>query len=68
MEKLVSEKWTYQDMLENLPADFCYELIDNELYEMPALNTEHQRIALKLVNKLFLFIENKNIGEAFIAP
>lgn len=68
MELLVAEKWTYQEMLENLPADSCYELIDNELYEMPAPNTEHQRIALKLVTKLFSFIENKNIGEAFIAP
>ena len=29
METLVAEKWTYQDMLENLPADSCYELIMN---------------------------------------
>ena len=68
METLIAEKWTYEDMLANLPADSCYELINNELYEMPAPNTEHQRIALKLVNKLFLFVENKNIGEAFITP
>ena len=68
METLVAEKWTYQDMLENLPAGSCYELIDNELYEIPAPNTEHQRISGKIEFAFRLFLSKNNAGEVFDAP
>jgi len=63
------QKWTYQEMLEKLPAESRYEIIDNELYNMsPAPNTEHQRISRKIEFALIKYVENLNIGEVFDAP
>ena len=68
MELLIAEKWTYQDMVENLPPESRYELINNELYEMPAPNTEHQRISRKVEFQLLSFVEKNQLGEVFNAP
>ena len=68
MELLIAEKWTYQDMVENLPPESRYEIINNELYEMPAPNTEHQRISRKIEVQLTLFVEKNQLGEVFDAP
>jgi len=70
METLVKiQKWTYNEMLEKLPAESRYEIIDNELYDMsPAPNTEHQRIFRKLEFALIKYIETLKLGEVFNAP
>ena len=68
MELLIAEKWTYQDMVENLPPESRYEIINNELYEMPAPNTEHQRISRKVEFQLLSFVEKNQLGEVFDAP
>ena len=68
MELLIAEKWTYQDMVENLPPESRYEIINNELYEMPAPNTEHQRISRKVEFQLLSFVEKNQLGEVFNAP
>lgn len=59
---------TYDDY-RDLPNDGKrYEIIGGELFMTPAPGTEHQRILGKLYNSVSTLIENKNIGEIFMAP
>lgn len=60
-------KFTYEDYL-LLPEDKRYELVEGELIMVPAPNTEHQRIIGNLYLQLRQFVEERKIGEVFIAP
>lgn len=40
--------WTYEDLFD-LPEDKRYEIIDGELYEMPAANSDHARAIMGLI-------------------
>lgn len=61
------KKYTYEDYMK-LPDDERYELIEGELIMSPAPKTRHQRIALRLAQKMALFVQEKRFGEVFIAP
>src|SRR3954462_13583655 len=67
--KTIVHPWTYQDMLEKLPAESRYEMINGELIDIsPAPSPEHQHILKRLFKKLDAFVENSRAGEANFAP
>ena len=59
--------WTYEDLL-SLPDDGKrYEIIEGELYEMPAPSLIHAKIVMNLI-ELLLPIVGRLHGELFTAP
>jgi Uma2 family endonuclease len=59
--------WTYDDLFE-LPDDGKrYEIIEGELYEMPAPNSAHARAVVRLVYALFPILSRLG-GELLTAP
>lgn len=61
-------KLTYDDYA-LLPDDGQrYEVIDGELYLMPAPNVPHQRLAVDLTTRLHLFVRSHALGEVLAAP
>ena len=60
--------FTYEDYL-LIPEDGKrHELIDGEEYVSPAPKTRHQRIVGRLFLRLGRFVEQHQLGEAFVAP
>jgi Uma2 family endonuclease len=63
------QKWTYEDMLDKLPAESRYEIINGELNDMsPAPSPEHQSILKKLFKQLDAVVERLTLGEVNFAP
>ena len=60
-------KFTYEDY-RTAPPDKRYELLDGELLLTPAPNLKHQRLQLRLGVRLAQFIEERGLGELFLAP
>ncbi len=60
--------WTYQDMVEKLPAESQYELRDFNLIEMPSPKPKHQRIVTNVYDLVKPFIKTQNLGILFVAP
>ena len=60
-------KFTYEDY-RTAPPDKRYELLDGELLLTPAPNLKHQRLQLRLGVRLAQFIEERGLGEIFLAP
>ena len=58
---------TYEDYL-NTPDDERWELLRGELFMVPGPNTTHQRITFRLARILGDFVEQRGLGEVFIAP
>lgn len=65
--KTAYEKKTYPDYLK-LPEEKRYELIDGKLLKVPAPLTVHQRVSLRLAEKLADHVRKNNLGEIFYAP
>ena len=62
-----SRRWTYEDYLQ-LPDDGRrYEILDGELFEMPAPTTAHQTVSKRLQHALYL-LELEGVGQVFNAP
>lgn len=59
--------WSYDD-LSTLPDDKRYELIEGELYEMPAANLAHARIIMQLLLNLFGPLVGSLGGRLYTAP
>ncbi len=62
-----SLRFNYQDYL-LLPEDRRYEIIDGDLYMVPAPVPFHQRVSLRLVLALNTYVEKDGLGEVFTAP
>ena len=61
-------KFTYEDYLK-LPDDGkVYQIIDGEVFMAPAPTPNHQRIVLQMTIRLSAFVNEKGLGEVFIAP
>lgn len=62
-----SRRWTYEDYLQ-LPDDGKrYEIIDGELFEMPAPTLSHQTVSKRLQHELYR-LELQGLGQMFDAP
>ncbi|QID33204.1 Uma2 family endonuclease [Pampinifervens florentissimum] len=65
---MIAEKvWTYEDYL-SLDEEKRYEIIDGELFEMPAPSVRHQEISGRLYVKLFNYIVESSLGIVLYAP
>ena len=60
-------KFTYEDYV-HMPEGKRYEIVEGELYMVPAPTTTHQRISRKLEEMLSRFVEERKLGEVFYAP
>ena len=60
-------KLTYEDYC-RAPDDKRYELLNGELMMVPAPNTKHQRILLRLGRELSRLVQEHELGEVFVAP
>ena len=60
-------KFTWEDY-RTAPPDKRYELLDGDLLMTPAPNLRHQRVHLSLSRRLAGFIEERALGELFVAP
>lgn len=59
--------FTYEDYC-NLPADNRYEIIEGEIYMVPAPVPFHQRVSRRIHSKLERFVEENELGETFYSP
>ncbi len=60
-------RFDYNDYLQ-LPEDKRYEILEGELYVVPAPNTRHQRISLRIQTALVRQLVEKDLGELLSAP
>jgi len=68
MPKTVSPiKFTYQDYL-LLPEDKRYEIIEGELFMVPAPIPYHQDVSKNLFLLLDNYVEDRNLGKVYYAP
>jgi Uma2 family endonuclease len=51
-----------------LPEDTRYEILDGDLCMVSSPNTKHQRVSKKLLVALARQVEERNLGEIFVAP
>lgn len=62
------DKWTYQRMVAELPAESRFELRNFNLLSMASPFTLHQNILLKIVLLLSDLNSKKNKGHIFVSP
>lgn len=67
MKSSAALRFTYQDYL-LLPEERRHEILDGDLFMIPAPTTVHQRILRKLGVLLVEHVETKALGEVFFAP
>ena len=60
-------KFTYEDY-KHTPEDKRYELLDGDLIMVPAPRTVHQRNSRDIGLPLVMFVDEKELGEVFLAP
>lgn len=58
--------WKYEDLFD-LPDGKRYEIIDGELYEMPAANSDHATVVMNLIAVLLPVVKALG-GKIFTAP
>ncbi|WP_061224713.1 Uma2 family endonuclease [Leptospira weilii] len=63
----MTELKTDKDLAE-LPEGTLAELLDGEIFMVPAPIPEHQRVSGKLYAILLNFVENRSLGEVFYSP
>ncbi|WP_447975037.1 Uma2 family endonuclease [Nitrospira sp. Kam-Ns4a] len=60
-------RFTYQDYLQ-LPEDRRYEIIEGDLFMVPAPVPYHQQVSRNLGYCLHGFVSDRGLGEVFYAP
>jgi Uma2 family endonuclease len=65
--KQANIRYNYHDYL-LLPEDKRYEILDGELFMVPAPNVRHQRVSKRLAVILINHVEGKGLGEILYAP
>ena len=63
-----TERWTYQDMVEKLPAESRYELRDFNLLEMPSPKPKHQTIVTNIYDSIKPIVKANTLGKIYVAP
>jgi Uma2 family endonuclease len=67
MVRSANVRFSYQDY-QLLLEDKRYEILDGDLCMVSSPNTKHQRVSKKLLVVLARQVEERNLGEIFIAP
>ncbi len=65
--KRANVRFNYHDYLQ-LPEDKRYEILDGELFMVPAPNIRHQRLSKRIASALMAQLETTGSGEVFWAP
>jgi Uma2 family endonuclease len=65
--KQANVRYNYHDYL-LLPEEKRYEILDGELYMVPAPNIRHQTISLRLAAALFQHVKDNSLGQVLEAP
>jgi Uma2 family endonuclease len=65
--KRANVRFNYHDYLQ-LPEDKRYEILDGELFVVPAPNIRHQRVVKKITMALIRQLEETGFGEILQAP
>jgi Uma2 family endonuclease len=65
--KQAKVRFNYDDYLQ-LPEDKRYEILDGELYVVPAPNTRHQTVGLNLMVALHQHVKSGALGRILNAP
>jgi len=60
-------RFNYHDYL-LLPEDKRYEILDGEMYVVPAPNTRHQTLVFQIAYLLFQHMQERNLGKILVAP
>jgi Uma2 family endonuclease len=69
MSKTISSPpHTVMEVYKMLPEGTLAELIDGKIYRSPSPVTDHQRIISRLLSKIFIYVEEKGLGDVFVAP
>lgn len=63
----VTTNLTYENYLKT-SDDECHKLLDGELFILPAPNTAHQHVTMKLGARSDIFIEERRLGVVDSAP
>lgn len=66
--ELTTKRWTYQEMVEQLPAESRYELRDFNLIEMPSPKPKHQTIVTNIYDLVKPFVKSQGLGKLYVAP
>ena len=66
--ELISKRWTYQEMLAQLPAESRYELRNAHLIEIPSSKPKHQTIVTNIYDVIKPFVKANDFGKVFVAP
>ena len=64
---IAAAKLTYQDCLD-MDGDERFELIDGELIMVGSPNEAHQRTSIALGSRMYMFSNERELGEVFHAP
>ena len=64
---VTTPKLTYQDYA-NLDGDERYELLDGELILVASPNRDHQSVSVRLLTRMFSFVEESDLGWVYSAP
>src|SRR5437016_7021480 len=68
MSSVTSTKWTYEDLL-LLPEDgLRHEIIDGEHYVNASPITRHQRVSMRFIAEIIVYLREHPMGELFHAP
>jgi Uma2 family endonuclease len=68
MSTVGTRRFTYED-LRAMPQDGKrYELLEGEVYMSPSPRVKHQKVLGKLFRALAGFVEDRDLGEVFVAP
>ncbi len=59
---------TVKELFETYPEESRVELIEGEVYEMPAPNFLHQEVLFRLAIRLRTYAEERALGTVVIAP
>lgn len=59
---------TMQELWACLPEGTSAQLIENQIFMSPAPTSPHQKVVGKIFSQIFFFVEENELGEAFIAP
>jgi Uma2 family endonuclease len=63
----VNVRFNYHDYL-LLPEDKRYEILDGELYVVPAPNTRHQLLLGEMYDALLHHVRDRGLGKVLLAP
>ena len=64
---VTTPKLTYQDYA-NLDGDERYELLDGELILVASPNRDHQSVSVRLLTRMYSFVEESDLGWVYSAP